>query len=60
MPNLIQLTRGKTENLPADQKRLVLPRAGHRCGCMLAKQMGGYSDGCALSGEGRVVSCYQK
>ena len=34
--------------------------AGHRCGCMLAKQMGGYSDGCALSGEGRVVSCYQK
>ena len=22
--------------------------AGHRCGCMSAKQMGGYSDGCAL------------
>ena len=33
---------------------------GHRCGCMSAKQMGSYSDGCAFSGEGRVVSCYNK
>ena len=26
--------------------------AGHRYRCMSAKQMGGYSDGCALSGKG--------
>ena len=29
-------------------------------GHMSAKQMGGYSDGCTLSGKGRVVGSYQK
>ena len=39
-------------------KRVVLTLrkiAGDYCGCMLAKQMGGYSNGCALSGKGHIV-----
>ena len=33
--------------------------ARDHCGSMLTKQMGGFSDGCALSGKGHVVCCHQ-
>ena len=52
-PRLLSLKSRKVKNIS-----ILLSQAP--LGCMLAKQMGGYSDGCALSGKGTVVCCYQK
>ena len=50
----------KLGNFLSYEKSTWVNSAGHCCGCMLAKQMGGYSDRCVLSGKGHVMCCYQK
>ena len=48
---LLEVSSGKKKSLR--DASLGCELAGHRCGCMSAKQMGSYSDGCELSGIGQ-------